>query len=229
MTVLGEHILAIDTATEHCSVALRYGGEVQQRSVQGAREHTQHLLSFVTELLAAAGTGLSSLDGILVGLGPGSFTGVRVAASCAQGLALGSDVPVFGLSTLAGVAGECLSHASAPAGRWLVANDARMGEVFLAAYDFDGRQLTEISAPDLVSPEEIVLEHVECVLGTALSAYADRIDSRAFFGRGGKALSLPPTAAGLLAAHAAGVPVQALPAEGFEPLYVRNRVAEKSR
>ncbi|HEU4486679.1 MAG TPA: tRNA (adenosine(37)-N6)-threonylcarbamoyltransferase complex dimerization subunit type 1 TsaB, partial [Povalibacter sp.] len=119
-------ILAIDTATERCSVALRLDGQVFERSVETPRGHADLVLPMVTELLNEAGIALASLDGIAYGRGPGGFTGVRIAIGVVQGLALGADLPTVGVSDLAAVAVQVAT----PEARVLVCMDARMNEVY---------------------------------------------------------------------------------------------------
>ena len=101
-------ILAIDTATEACSVALWNDGTHSAHFELCPREHTQRILPMVQDILAANGTSLTELNALAYGRGPGSFTGVRIGIGIAQGLALGADLPMIGVSTLATMAqGAC--------------------------------------------------------------------------------------------------------------------------
>ena len=127
-------LLAIETSTEACSVALYVDGEIAERHELAPRRHTQLVLPWADELLAHAGLAKSQLDAIAVGRGPGAFTGVRLAIALAQGLALALDRPVLPVSTLATLA----MQGQGP--RILAAIDARMGEVYLGAFlrDADG-------------------------------------------------------------------------------------------
>src|ERR1700754_1376826 len=117
-------ILAIDTATERCSVALRIDGAVIERSVDTPRGHADLILPMLGELLAEGGVTLKQLDGVAYGRGPGGFTGVRIAVGVVQGLAFGADLLTAGVSNLAAVA----QQVAKPGGRLLVCMDARMGE-----------------------------------------------------------------------------------------------------
>ncbi|MGM1299603.1 tRNA (adenosine(37)-N6)-threonylcarbamoyltransferase complex dimerization subunit type 1 TsaB [Enterobacter hormaechei] len=97
-------ILAIDTATEACSVALWNDGTIFAHFEECPREHTQRILPLVKTILTEGNTALTDLDALAYGRGPGSFTGVRIGIGIAQGLALGADLPMIGVSTLATMA-----------------------------------------------------------------------------------------------------------------------------
>ena len=97
-------ILALDTSTEYCSVALLHGDAMALREERAGQRHSELLLPMIDLLLAGAGLPLASLDGIAFGAGPGSFTGLRIACGVAQGLALGAGVPVVPVGTLLALA-----------------------------------------------------------------------------------------------------------------------------
>jgi tRNA threonylcarbamoyladenosine biosynthesis protein TsaB len=129
---LTTRVLAIDTATEACSAAILVADEVYERFLIAPRRHSALILPMVEEVLAEAGVSLRQLDGLAFGRGPGSFTGVRIAAGVIQGLALASDLPVAPVSTLWALAqGACRSGAAECI---VAALDARMGEVYLGIY-----------------------------------------------------------------------------------------------
>ena len=128
-------ILAIDTATEACSAALWNDGAQSAHFEICPREHTQRILPLVQEVLTESGTTLSELDALAFGRGPGSFTGVRIGIGIAQGLALGAELPMIGVSTLATMAQGAWRKTGAT--RVLAAIDARMGEVYWAEYQRD--------------------------------------------------------------------------------------------
>jgi tRNA threonylcarbamoyladenosine biosynthesis protein TsaB len=130
-------ILALDTATEACSVALAVGDRSIERYMELERGHAEELLPMIDSVLAEAGLTLGALDAIAFGRGPGGFTGVRLAASVAQGLAFGAGVGVVPISNLAAVAQRVMQLE--PAARHvLVANDARMREVYWAPFHTGG-------------------------------------------------------------------------------------------
>lgn len=130
-------ILAIDTATEACSVALWDNGNISAHFELCPREHTQRILPMVQAILTQGGIALNQLDALAFGRGPGSFTGVRIGIGVAQGLALGAGLPLTGVSTLATMAEGAWRKTGAT--RVLAAIDARMGEVYWAEYQRDGQ------------------------------------------------------------------------------------------
>lgn len=125
-------ILAIDTATENCSVALLVNDQVISRSEVAPRDHTKKVLPMVDEVLKEAGLTLQELDALAFGRGPGSFTGVRIGIGIAQGLAFGAELPMIGVSTLAAMAQA--SYRLHGVTDVAVAIDARMSEVYWARY-----------------------------------------------------------------------------------------------
>ncbi|HQW09646.1 MAG TPA: tRNA (adenosine(37)-N6)-threonylcarbamoyltransferase complex dimerization subunit type 1 TsaB, partial [Steroidobacteraceae bacterium] len=142
-------ILALDTATEACSVALWNDGAVHVDAIELARGHAQRILSMVDALLASHALRLVDLDAIAAGRGPGGFTGVRLAISVAQGLALGADLPAVGVSNLAAVAQAVLARDTA-ATHVLVCNDARMKEVYTALFRRDEAGLAALEGRERV-------------------------------------------------------------------------------
>jgi tRNA threonylcarbamoyladenosine biosynthesis protein TsaB len=143
-------ILAIDTATENCSAALLIDGQLEERSQRVERGHAALILPMVDELLRAAGIGLAGLTAIGFGRGPGAFTGVRLAASVAQGLAYGAQLPVVPVSDLRAVAQLALDQPGA-APRVLVCADARLHEVYWGCFERGPDGLALEAAPERVS------------------------------------------------------------------------------
>ena len=125
----GMNILALETSTESGSCALLLGEHLSERRCPAGRPHSETLLPLIRELLSESGVKLAQLDAIAFGAGPGAFTGLRVACGVAQGLAVGAGlpvVPVCGLEAMAATVG---------APRVLSLLDARMGEIYAAAYE----------------------------------------------------------------------------------------------
>lgn len=135
------NILALDSSSNACSVALMWQGELMHRWELAPRGHMQRLLPMVDELLQAAGVNISQLEAIAFGRGPGSFTGLRVAAGIVQGLAWGADLPVVPVSTLAALAQSLKREQPNLVGRLGVAVDARMDEIYGACFELDELKL----------------------------------------------------------------------------------------
>ena len=132
-------LLAIDTSSLACSVALQVGDEIIERHEEQAREHTRLLVPMISAVLADAKLTSQDLDAIVLGNGPGSFIGMRIAASVAQGLAHGSGISIAPVSSLAAVAAEVFT--ATDAAEVIVTQDAHMDEVYLGAFSRgdDGR------------------------------------------------------------------------------------------
>jgi len=141
--------LALDTSTEACSVALALDGQILVLDEVCPQQHSKRILPMVQQLLADAGVSLHQLDGIIFGRGPGSFTGVRIGVSVAQGLAFGADLPVFGVSTLAAMAQAAAVQQNAT--EVIAAIDARMAEVYIAAYALDEAGLMQAITPEIAA------------------------------------------------------------------------------
>ena len=153
-------VLAVDAATEVCSVALLCDGDVRVRSIEAGRGHAQQLLAMVTELLAEAQISWSMLNGIAASIGPGAFTGVRISVSVAQGLAFGAGLPVVPVTTLEAMALQVLERDS---DRAIACLDARMGEVYWGCYAADAaRGLIAAGAPRVGPPDSVVLPGPGC-------------------------------------------------------------------
>ena len=206
-------ILALETATHRLSVALWNDGEVTERSVVRPASSSQWLLPAVQALLAEAGLTLRQLDAIAFGAGPGSFTGLRLAAGCAQGLAFGLDLPVLGVGTL-----EALAAASGEV-KVLACLDARMNQVYSAAYDHG----VPVLAPSVTLPREVMMpegsEWVGC--GDGFACYRDQLPACARL-----RADVAPTASAVASLAAPRLARgEGLPAAQVLPVYVRDKVA----
>lgn len=162
-------ILALETSTELGTCALWRDGEVLGRTCPPGRSHSETLLPLVRELFAEAGVGAGQLDAVAYGIGPGAFTGLRVACGAAQGVAVAAGLPLVGISSL-----ECMA-AESGAGRALALLDARMGEVYAGAYVRQGGDWV-LQGDIVVTPPAGVPLPQESgwqACGNALAAYAD--------------------------------------------------------
>ncbi|MFB6421967.1 MAG: tRNA (adenosine(37)-N6)-threonylcarbamoyltransferase complex dimerization subunit type 1 TsaB [Candidatus Malihini olakiniferum] len=172
---MSTQILALDTATEACSVALWNDGQIFSLYEICPRQHSQRLLPMVQLVLAENGISLKDLDALAFGQGPGSFTGVRVGIGVAQGLALGADLPMLGISTLATMAQGTWSRIGATC--VLTAINARIGQVYWAEYQRDdngnwlGDDSEAILTPNQVLERTIALSGEWVKVGTAWEAY----------------------------------------------------------
>ncbi|HTF96578.1 MAG TPA: tRNA (adenosine(37)-N6)-threonylcarbamoyltransferase complex dimerization subunit type 1 TsaB [Cellvibrio sp.] len=155
-------ILALDTSTDACSVALYANGVLNSHYEVAAKSHTQRLLPMVDELLQSQGCDLGDLDAIAFGRGPGSFTGLRICAGIVQGLAFGADLPVIPVSTLEAMALGFYRQSPEIAVPLLVALDARMEEVYWGVYEQSGDLVTPISEEAVMSPAMLV-EHNDVI------------------------------------------------------------------
>lgn len=222
-------LLALDTSTELCSVALSIDGGMLSHAVMAGNRHSELLLPMVQELLHDAGWRLDELDALAYGEGPGSFTGLRIGCGVAQGLAFGTGLPVIGIGTLRAMAEE-VHDSMAEAGQptsVLACIDARMREVYVAAYRCDGDGIHEISPPRVLPPEAVRLPEAGCWIGcgNGFSTYPDLLAGQLAEVRADihpHARSIARLALPILAAGAAR------PAETVEPVYIRDKVALKT-
>jgi tRNA threonylcarbamoyladenosine biosynthesis protein TsaB len=152
--IVSVRLLALETATEACSVAVLAGTAMYRRFEVRPRAHLRLLLPMVESVLTEAELDLGELDAIAFGCGPGGFTGLRIAAGAAQGLALGARLPVIPVSNLAALAAAAMRDTTAP--KVVVCQDARMGEVYWGTFDRGADDLPVASGPERVGPPELV-------------------------------------------------------------------------
>lgn len=215
-------LLAFETATEACSVALWLDGEVRERFEVAPRRHAELALPWADALLAEAGVARRQLDAIAVGRGPGAFTGVRLAITIAQGIGLALDRPLVPVSTLAALA------AQAPGDRIAAAIDARMGEVYLAAFEREHDLLRPLTPEVVIAPGHAELPEGDgwAGLGTGFAAADGALAAR--FGPRlvtVDATALPRAREVARLAAQAFARGEALPPERVEPAYLRDNVA----
>lgn len=215
-------ILALETSTEFGSCALFHDGEVIERSCPLGRSHSETLLPLVRELMHEAGLGFARLDAIAFGVGPGAFTGLRVACGAAQGLAVAHDTPLLPVTSLETMAVQ------AGSGKVLALLDARMGEIYAGAYQVNGFDAMLQGQIRVAAPADVLLplEPGWAACGNGLGAYpalAERIAAV-------NMVSIPdilPLAVTLARIAA----LRASRGEGMDPglavpLYIRDKVAK---
>jgi len=220
-------ILAVDAATEACSVALYNEGEINSVFEVCPQQHSQKLLPFIDKVLNDAGVKLNQLDGIAYGQGPGSFTGVRIGVSVTQGLAFGADLPVVGISNLAIMAQQAIEQYKAET--VVAAIDARMSEVYLGCYqNMNGlAQLIDkemVIKPELLRKEDFDLANSISV-GTGWVTYKEQL--AACFDSSSSVIELPNAEFMLPLALDAFEKGLAVEAELAQPNYVRDEVSWK--
>jgi tRNA threonylcarbamoyladenosine biosynthesis protein TsaB len=216
------NVLAIDTATEQCSVAVRLDGRVFEHCVLTPRGHAEMLLPMVDRVMAEAGCTLADLDGLAFGRGPGAFTGVRIAVGAIQGISLGSGLPVVGISTLAAVA-----HPFAAAGQAiLVCMDARMNEVYWGVYarQRDGA-LTLLGAEHVGAPESVSVGGQAAVMGVGTGFRAYPVLKNRFPGLQFDDSALPRASDIALLGELALQRGEGVSASEAQPVYLRDQVA----
>ena len=150
-------ILAVDTSTEACSVALQIGDKTIAKFADEPRSHSRLLMPMVQQVLAEAEIKVNQLDVIGVSIGPGSFTGLRIGFAAVQGMAYGADIPVAPLSTLELMAATYVRQESAQAGEIIALLDARMSEFNVGRYKLDdNKQIVALEADQLMTAEQVI-------------------------------------------------------------------------
>ncbi|MGH8728637.1 MAG: tRNA (adenosine(37)-N6)-threonylcarbamoyltransferase complex dimerization subunit type 1 TsaB [Burkholderiales bacterium] len=218
-------VLAFDTSTELCSCALLSGDEIEYREKQAGQSHSEVLLPMIDSLLTDAGLRLASLDAIAFGCGPGSFTGLRIACGVAQGLALGANLPVVAITSL-------LALAEGQKARRVVACvDARMREIYHAAYEREEDEWKCVSPPALCCPDDapLLAGHGWSGCGSGFKAHGDVL-SRRYAGKLAAIDSEALPRAGEIVRLAARrfARGEVTDAADAAPLYLRDKVALKA-
>ena len=219
-------LLAIDTSSDACSVAVQVGEDILEKHVIEPREHTKILVPMIEQLLQDAGVALSGLDAVILGNGPGSFIGMRIETSVAQGICHGAGLQIVPVSSLAALAAEVIAKHDAE--KVLVAQDARMHEVYLGRFHADAERLPAADdeevicqiGPLMVPPGNYLaagagwLKYPELLAqnGNPITAIADLVYPRAHY-------LLQLGARSKLAGRA-------VPPGAVVPAYIRSKVAE---
>jgi tRNA threonylcarbamoyladenosine biosynthesis protein TsaB len=169
-------VLALEAATEACSVALLRDDEVLLHSLESGKGHAQQLRALVEQVLAEAQLSLSMLDGIAASVGPGAFSGVRISVAVAQGLAYGADLRTVPVTTLQALAAQVLPSGDA---RAIACLDARMGEVYWGCFEAEAsRGVREVLRSRVAAPGSVLDEMAGAAkgryigIGRGFSAYA---------------------------------------------------------
>ena len=225
-------LLALDTSTEACSVALWHKGEKTHLDELAQRTHTKRILPMIDELLANSGINLKQVDALAFGRGPGSFTGVRVGAGIAQGLAFGADLPVIAVSNLTAMAQAAFELYQAE--NVAAAIDARMNEVYFSQVKREkvrselGEffQWNPVIEEQVCQPEKVLEQFSDLSayrVGTGWTAYPQFKDS----GLGGSDIILPSAQYMLELALTDYAQNKVISALEIEPVYLRNEVTWK--
>lgn len=218
------NLLAIDTSTEHATVALVVNGCMHTVEESQLRQHAPLLLPMIERLLIETDVSLSQLDGIVFGRGPGSFTGLRVACSVAKGLAYAVDLPLFPVSSLAAIAAEVyrMEGAAMPDARVLVMMDARMQEVYWGYGDKDPSTMLEYVTPAMDIHVSTVSPLI--VAGVGFEPYLHALPHLVQEALVKQCTVFPSAEAMIRLVHAGHV--KAISAAEAMPYYVRNQVTQ---
>jgi tRNA threonylcarbamoyladenosine biosynthesis protein TsaB len=212
-------LLAFESSCERASVALNLDGDIRVRRLDGHANHSEHMLALVRSLLADAGLGVSALDAVAFGAGPGAFTGLRLACGVAQGLALGAGLGVIPVCSLAALAMQ------SPLPQVLAVTDARMGEIYHGRYGVENDAVVELFAPACCAPAALPCPEGEWFgLGSGFAAYGEALAPvrAALAGCDPQAVPTAEAVSRLAAGRGrAGI----IPVEQAVPLYVRDKVA----
>lgn len=221
------NLLAIDTSSAWCSVALSLGDHVPElRHEAASAGASQLLLPWIESLLANAKISLKDLDAIAVGIGPGAFTGVRLGVAAVQGLAISNDLPTISVCSLDAIASQLTKTSAfqkAAPRYFVIAVDARMEEVYWAKYETQSNSLPKrIGDIHLTKPEDIDLAGAQYLAGSAIEAYRERLPNFA----GALDAEIAVSALGVLdCAQQMFAQDMQQDVRQLEPLYVRNKVA----
>jgi tRNA threonylcarbamoyladenosine biosynthesis protein TsaB len=211
-------LLAIETSTECCSVALMHQQHVHERRVEGSKRHAESVLVFIDELLNEHSISKKQLQAVAFGRGPGAFTGVRLAVALAQGFGFGLDIPALPVSTLAATAFDAFTRFPELRSRpLLVALDARMGEVYVGQYQFDEGRIQAIIDERLCKPEAISSSDAAYSVGSGVLAHPNHFTCEI-----AQQVQAQPRASAIAQLAQFVIPVRA---EHALPVYLRDQVA----
>lgn len=222
------NILALDTCTECCSVALLYQGQIFERVEMTQRGHSDLILGMMDALFEQAGTTISKIEAVAFGRGPGSFTGVRVGVGVAQGIAFAKDIPVIAISSLAAVAQGAADELDID--NIAVAMDARMGEVYGACYQRENGIVSLVGIEQVCPPEQYQPESEQqwIGIGTGWGEYGEILRQNFAGNLAQVSVQHYPLASSVLKlAQIEADAGRLLPAQQAMPVYLRDNVAKK--
>jgi tRNA threonylcarbamoyladenosine biosynthesis protein TsaB len=223
------NLLAIDTSSLACTVALSIGDELIERHEEQEREHTRLLMPMIRDVLDRAGVELTDLEAIVLGNGPGSFIGMRIAASVSQGLAHGAGLRIIPVSSLAAVAAEVIDTTDAEV--VAVTQDAHMQEVYMGVYARRADGLPQSVCDERLQSQSIIEELQRYERNSSIAAghgwqrYPKLLAANEAL-LGAQSDVLYPRASYLLAL--ADISAAVLP-QDIQPAYLRQKVAEKPK
>ncbi|MFI3185213.1 MAG: tRNA (adenosine(37)-N6)-threonylcarbamoyltransferase complex dimerization subunit type 1 TsaB [Methylococcaceae bacterium] len=221
-------LLAVETSTEACSAALFIDGKVSERYELAPKEHTKLILPMIASLMAEAGLKPQQLDALAFSRGPGSFTGVRISTGVIQGIALGADLPVVPVSTLAAIAQDFFDNNDDNVA--YVAMDARMSEIFWGVYRRDAQGYAELIGDEAVTPtEQIEFPELTGVgIGSGWGVYPQELMTRLTGLVSRYQADRLPRAGAIARLGARGFEQgMAVAVEQAMPVYLRDKVAKK--
>jgi len=216
-------ILAIETATSSCSTALCVGKLTSERSEVGNNIHSQVLLKMVDELFQELNVSAGQLSAVVVGQGPGSFTGLRIGVGVGQGIAYGAVCPMIGVSSL-----DALALQSQFNGSVVAAIDARMGEIYWCTYDVADESVGRQTELRVTPADQLTIGNDAMLVGNTWSEYQSQFSADFLSKISQLEHVMYPSAASLLVLakqkYAKG---ELMSAAEFSPIYVRDNVAKK--
>lgn len=226
-------LLALDTSSDACSVALITGDDTVSRHETQAREHTRLLLPMIREVCKEAEVSVSELDAIVLGNGPGSFIGMRIAASVAQGLAFGAGLPIVPVSSMAAMAVDIFANESAS--HAAIAQDAHMQEVYFGLYKRSGDGLPRVVSDERIAApgplDELADLEAQDVLGAGVGwqLYPVLGEANAAHVTVSDRYQVPNARALLRLGRRAFEAGETIAPEGVNPAYLRQKVASVPR
>lgn len=227
-----KNLLAIDTSTQACSVAIaKKGSVVSSRFVIDRQAHSQQLLGMIQSALTEVSMSMTELDAVVCSYGPGTFTGVRIGVGVAKGLAYGQDLPILSVSSLSAMALTAVDQIDMPLDdkTLLAINDARMNELYSARYQFKQDKLTLVGDEALLTVDSLPLDDHTIVVGTGIAEYQAELAKRIEgfqIGKNADANIIDyPTASAILKGILDNrIDVSTTTAEDLRPNYLRNKM-----